>query len=79
MFGPADAVSFDRRMRLQPQDAAGADRIDSGFARPRGLITRSVRVAVVAAAQWDDEFVAHLAPESAVLRKAESSNVSSPS
>jgi hypothetical protein len=54
-------------MARQPKRAGARERIDTGFAPPCGFITRSVHLAVVAAAQRDDEFVAHLAPERAML------------
>ena len=47
----------------------GADGVDFGFAPPCGFITRSVHLAMMAAAQRDDEFVAHLAPERTMLRE----------
>ena len=52
-----------KRVCLGPKPPGHADRVDSGFAPPRGFITGSVHLAVVAAAQRDDELVAHLAPE----------------
>ena len=40
-----------------------------GFAPPGGFVTGSVHLAMMAAAQRDDEFVAHLAPERRMLRE----------
>ena len=54
-------------MCLGPKRPGGADGVNSGFAPPRGFVTGSVHLAMMAAAQWDDEFVAHLAPERTML------------
>ena len=57
------------RVCFGPKRPGGADSVDSGFAPPRGFVTRSMHLAMMAAAQRDDEFVADLAPERAMLRK----------
>ena len=56
-------------MRLQPQRAGGDGWIDTGLFPPCGFITTAMDLAMMAAAQRDDEFVAHLAPERTMLRE----------
>jgi hypothetical protein len=58
-----------KRVCLGPKRPGGADGVNSGFAPPRGFVTGSVHLAMMAAAQRDDEFVAHLAPERPMLRE----------
>ena len=63
---------------MGPQAPGGADRVDAGIAPPRGFITRSVHLAVVATAQRDDEFVAYLAPERTILGEAQMMGIRRP-
>jgi hypothetical protein len=48
--------------------------VDSGFAPPCGFVTGSVHLAMMAAAQRNDAFVADLAPERTMLRKCTSAS-----
>ncbi len=57
-------------MRLQPQRAGGDGRIYTRLFPPSGFITTAMRLAMMAAAQRDDEFVAHLAAKRTMLREA---------
>ena len=45
------------------------NRPKSSFPSSSGFVAGSVHLAMMAAAQWDDEFVAHLAPEGPMLRE----------
>lgn len=65
-------------MRLPPQRAGGHGRIDANHPPPSGFIATAMDLTVMAAAQRDDEFVAHLAPERAVLRKLKVMSVRRP-
>ena len=56
-------------MRLQPQRAGGDGWNDTGLFPPSGFITTAMDLAMMAAAQRDDEFVAHLAPQRGMLGK----------
>ena len=57
-------------MCLGPKRPGRFEGVDSSFAPPCGFITRSVHLAMMAAAQRDDELIAHLAPERTMLCKA---------
>jgi hypothetical protein len=54
---------------LGPKLPGGADGIDCAFAPPGGFVAGSVHLAMMAAAQRDDEFVAHFAPKRRMLRE----------
>ena len=56
-------------MRLQPQRAGGDGWNDTGVFPPSGFITTAMHLAMMAAAQRDDEFVAHFAPKRRMLRE----------
>ena len=57
------------RVRLGPKGPGDANGVDPGSAPPCSFITRSVHLAMMTAAYRYDEFVAHLAPERAMLRE----------
>ena len=50
-------------VRFSPELASGGERIDAGLFPPSDFVTRPVHFAMMAAAQRDDELVAHFAPE----------------
>ena len=56
-------------MCLGPKGPGSADGVDSSLAPPCGFVTGSVHLAMMAAAQRDDEFVAHFSPKRTMLRK----------
>ena len=58
-------------MRFQPQRAGGYGRIDSGLFPPRGFITTTMDLPVVAATQRHGEFIARLARKRAGLGEAQ--------
>ena len=58
-----------QRIGLQPQRASSGGRIDTSFFPPRGFIATAMDLAMMAATQRNDKFVAHLAPERTVLRE----------
>src|SRR5215211_8742887 len=63
-------------MCLYPQSLGGRERIYSSSPPPFRLVTAGVNLAMVTAAKWDRQFVAHLAPECPVLRKTNVMSVS---
>jgi hypothetical protein len=58
-------------MRLRPQYRGSSQGINTGSLPPLGFIAATMELAVVATAEWDREFVAHLASERPVLSKAQ--------
>lgn len=60
-----------QRMRLQPQRAGGAGRIDPGLLPPSGFVATAMDLTVMTAAQRDGELVADLSSECTALGKSE--------
>src|SRR5215471_1830616 len=58
-------------MCLQPEDAGCGDRIDASLLPPGGFITATMRLPMMAAAEWDRELIAGLATECSRLRKSQ--------
>src|SRR5215472_572868 len=56
-------------MSLQPEDAGCGDRIDASLLPPVGFITATMRLPMMAAAEWDRKLIASLATECSRLRK----------
>jgi hypothetical protein len=56
-------------MRFSPKVVSGSEGIDAGLRPPYDFVTRPVHFAMMAAAQGDDEFVAHLSPKRGRLRE----------
>ena len=57
-------------MRLKPEEPGSGERIDAGFAPPRGFIAMAVELTMMPAAERDSELIAHLAAKCTVLREA---------
>ncbi len=58
-------------MCLGPKTLGRFEGVDAGFAPPCGFIPRPMHLAMMTAAQRNDELVAHFAPERPMLREAE--------
>jgi len=58
-------------MSLQPKATRYGAWINADVSPPRDLVAAAVDLAVVAATQWDSEFIADLAPQRAALGKAQ--------
>jgi hypothetical protein len=63
-------------MRLCPQSLGRCGRINTGVLPPFRFVTATVNLAMVTAAEWDRQFIAHLSPECPVLCKAKVMRVS---
>ena len=58
-------------MGLQPKLRARLTvGLDSNFFPPRGFVATAMNLAMMTAAQWDSEFIAHFAAERWALREA---------
>ena len=69
MFRVRGFSNRPNRACLGPKHPSCTEGVDLGFAPPCGFVTRPVHLAMMAAAQRDDEFVADLAPECTMLRE----------
>ena len=59
------------RVRLKPQRACSAGRIESELQPPCGFVAVVMQFAVMSSAQWDGELVADFAAEGSILCKAQ--------
>jgi hypothetical protein len=66
-------------MSLEPKRARHRERIDASISPPCGFVAAAMNFAMVAAAQWDGEFVARSARYSAALCETEMMRVRRPS
>jgi hypothetical protein len=58
-------------MCLQPEHASDGGRIYPSLAPPSGFISAAMHFAMMSAAEWDRELVAHLAAKRRRLRKSQ--------
>jgi hypothetical protein len=57
-------------MRLRPQFLGDSEGIDTDGLPPFSFVSTIVNLAMVTAAEWNCQFVAHLAPKRPILGKA---------